>query len=64
VDSVRKLGIHIRAGVHTGKCEVIGKKLSGIAVHIGGRIGAIAAPDEVLAHQGRSATLRRVRAPI
>ena len=48
VDSVRKLGIHIRAGVHTGECEVIGEKLGGIAVHIGARIGALAAPDEVL----------------
>jgi class 3 adenylate cyclase len=48
VDSVRKLGIHCRAGVHTGECEVIGEKLGGIAVHIGARIGAIAAPDEVL----------------
>jgi class 3 adenylate cyclase len=48
VDSVRKLGVHVRAGVHTGECEVIGEKLGGIAVHIGARIGAIAAPDEVL----------------
>jgi hypothetical protein len=35
VDSVRKLGIHVRAGVHTGECEVFGEKLGGIAVHIG-----------------------------
>jgi class 3 adenylate cyclase len=48
VDSVGKLGIRIRAGVHTGECEVIGEKLGGIAVHIGARIGALAAPDEVL----------------
>jgi class 3 adenylate cyclase/pimeloyl-ACP methyl ester carboxylesterase len=48
VDAVRKLGIHVRAGVHTGECEVIGEKLGGIAVHIGARIGAMAAPDEVL----------------
>jgi class 3 adenylate cyclase len=48
VNSVRKLGIHVRAGVHTGECEVIGEKLGGIAVHIGARIGALAAPDEVL----------------
>jgi class 3 adenylate cyclase len=48
VGSVRKLGIHVRAGVHTGECEVIGEKLGGIAVHIGARIGALAAPDEVL----------------
>jgi class 3 adenylate cyclase/pimeloyl-ACP methyl ester carboxylesterase len=48
VESIRKLGIHVRAGVHTGECEVIGEKLGGIAVHIGARIGALAAPDEVL----------------
>jgi class 3 adenylate cyclase len=48
VDSVKKLGIHVRAGVHTGECEVMGEKLGGIAVHIGARIGALAAPDEVL----------------
>jgi pimeloyl-ACP methyl ester carboxylesterase/class 3 adenylate cyclase len=48
VDSVRKLGIHVRAGVHTGECEVIDKKLGGIAVHIGARIRGMASPDEVL----------------
>ncbi|SEF12535.1 Adenylate cyclase, class 3 [Rhizobiales bacterium GAS191] len=47
-DGVKKLGIHIRAGVHTGECQVIGEDLGGIAVHIGARIGALAAPDEVL----------------
>ena len=40
--------MRVRAGVHTGECEVIGKKLGGITVHIGARIGALAAPDEVL----------------
>jgi len=44
----KTLGIHVRAGVHTGECEVMGEKLGGIAVHIGARIGALAAPDEVL----------------
>jgi len=47
-DSVKKLGIHIRAGVHTGECEVMGEELGGIAVHIGARIGALAAADQVL----------------
>ena len=42
------LGIAIRAGVHTGECEVIGNKLGGIAVHIGARIAALCAPGEVL----------------
>jgi class 3 adenylate cyclase len=36
------------AGVHTGECEVMGEKLGGIAVHIGARVMALAAPDEVL----------------
>jgi class 3 adenylate cyclase len=47
-DSVKRLGIQIRAGVHTGECEIMGEKLGGIAVHIGARIGALAAADEVL----------------
>jgi class 3 adenylate cyclase/pimeloyl-ACP methyl ester carboxylesterase len=47
-DAVKKLGIHIRAGVHTGECELMGENLGGIAVHIGARIGALAAADQVL----------------
>jgi pimeloyl-ACP methyl ester carboxylesterase len=46
--AVKKLGLHIRAGVHTGECQVMGEDLGGIAVHIGARIGALAAADEVL----------------
>jgi class 3 adenylate cyclase len=47
-EAVRSLGVRIRAGLHTGECEVIGDKLSGIAVHIGARIASLAAPEEVL----------------
>jgi class 3 adenylate cyclase len=47
-DAVRPLGIRIRAGLHTGECEVIGEKLGGIAVHTGARVAALASPDEVL----------------
>lgn len=47
-DAVRPLAIQIRAGLHTGECEVIGDKLGGIAVHIGARVAALASPDEVL----------------
>jgi class 3 adenylate cyclase len=47
-DALRPLGLRIRAGLHTGECEVIAGKLGGIAVHIGARVAAIAAPDEVL----------------
>ena len=39
----------IRAGVHTGECEAIGDDLGGLAVHIGARVGALAASGEVLA---------------
>ncbi len=47
-DAVRPLGIELRAGVHTGECEVMGDKYGGIAVHIGARIAACAAAGEVL----------------
>ena len=42
------LGLRVRAGAHTGECEVINDKLGGIAVHIGARVAAQAQPDEVL----------------
>jgi class 3 adenylate cyclase len=47
-DSVHSLGIEIRAGLHTGECEVMGDKVGGIAVHIGARIAAHAGAGEVL----------------
>jgi class 3 adenylate cyclase len=46
--AVKRLGLHVRAGVHTGECEAIGDDLGGVAVHIGARIGALAGADEVL----------------
>jgi class 3 adenylate cyclase len=48
-DAVRRLGLEIRAGLHTGECEWRGENLAGIAVHIGARVTAAAAPGEVLA---------------
>jgi pimeloyl-ACP methyl ester carboxylesterase len=48
VDSVTNLGLQIRAGVHTGECEVHGEKLAGLAVHVGARVAAQASPGEVL----------------
>jgi class 3 adenylate cyclase len=48
VESVRQLGIEVRAGLHTGECEVVGDKIAGIAVNIGARIAAEAAPGEVM----------------
>ncbi len=44
----RQLGLEVRAGVHTGECEVIGEKIGGIAVHTGARVAALAKPGEVL----------------
>ena len=47
-NAVSSLGITIRAGLHTGECEVMGDKVSGIAVHIGARVMNKADPGEVL----------------
>lgn len=46
-DAVRGLGLEIRAGLHTGECEVRGDRVSGMAVHLGARIIGSAAPGEV-----------------
>ncbi|MEX2211443.1 MAG: adenylate/guanylate cyclase domain-containing protein [Gaiellaceae bacterium] len=48
VAGVRSLGLAVRAGVHTGEAERAGDALRGIAVHIGARVAATAAPGEVL----------------
>jgi class 3 adenylate cyclase len=47
-DTVQALGIEVRAGLHTGECEVRGDDIGGIAVHIGARVSALAGPNEVL----------------
>ena len=39
----------VRAGLHTGECEVIGDDVGGMAVHIAARVSAIAGPGEVMA---------------
>jgi class 3 adenylate cyclase len=44
----RGLGLEVRAGLHTGECEIRGDDLAGIAVHIGARVAALAAPGEIL----------------
>jgi class 3 adenylate cyclase len=44
----RRLGIEVRAGLHTGEVEMRGDDLSGIAVHIAQRVSALASPSEVL----------------
>jgi pimeloyl-ACP methyl ester carboxylesterase/class 3 adenylate cyclase len=50
-ESVRELGLEVRAGVHTGECEIVDGKVGGIAVHIGARVAAHADPGEVLVSQ-------------
>jgi class 3 adenylate cyclase len=47
-DKVRALGIELRAGLHTGECELVRDDIAGMAVNIGARIGALAGPGEVL----------------
>jgi uncharacterized protein (TIGR00369 family) len=47
-ESARGLGLALRAGLHAGECEQSGGKLVGIAVHIGARLAALAAPGEIL----------------
>ena len=47
-ESVRPLGIEVRAGLHTGEIELRGDDVGGIAVHIGQRVSALAGPGEVL----------------
>ena len=50
-ESVRELGLELRAGLHTGECELINGKVGGIAVHIGARVAGAAGPGEVLVSQ-------------
>jgi class 3 adenylate cyclase len=50
-EHVRDLGIEIRAGVHTGECEVIEDKCGGLTVSIGARVASNAGPSEVLVSQ-------------
>jgi pimeloyl-ACP methyl ester carboxylesterase/class 3 adenylate cyclase len=46
--AIGSLGIAIRAGLHTGECEVLGDKISGIAIHLGARVCGAADTNEVL----------------
>jgi pimeloyl-ACP methyl ester carboxylesterase len=47
-DGVHPLGLEVRAGLHTGECELAGDDVRGMAVNIGARIGSLAQPNEVL----------------
>jgi class 3 adenylate cyclase/alpha-beta hydrolase superfamily lysophospholipase len=48
VGAVQALGLEVRAGLHTGECELVGGKITGLAVNIGARIAALADAGEVL----------------
>lgn len=48
IERVGELGVEVRAGIHTGECDVVGDDVAGIAVHIGARIAALARAAEVL----------------
>ena len=47
-DAVKELGIDIRAGLHVGQAEIVGRKLGGLAVNAGARLMSQARPGEVL----------------
>jgi class 3 adenylate cyclase len=47
-ESVRGIGLEVRAGLHTGEVEIRGDRLAGIAVHIASRVSNLAGPGEVL----------------
>jgi len=49
--AAREHGLEVRAGVHTGECELLGDKVAGIAVHTGARVAALADGGEVLVSQ-------------
>jgi class 3 adenylate cyclase len=46
--SMRELGLEVRAGLHTGECEIADGKIAGLAVNIGARVVALAEPGDVL----------------
>ncbi len=56
IESVRELGIEIRAGCHTGEVELDNSDIRGISIHIGARVSALAGPSEILV----SSTLRDI----
>ncbi len=53
-EALRPLGIDVRAGLHTGECEIRGDDVAGLAVHIGARVSALAGAGDILV----SGTLR------
>ncbi len=51
IEALRPLDLEIRAGVHTGEVETVEDKVTGLAVAVGARIGALAKPSEILVSQ-------------
>lgn len=47
-DGLERLGLQIRAGIHTGECELVGRDVAGLAVHVAARVQAAAEPREIL----------------
>jgi class 3 adenylate cyclase len=47
-DAIKTVGLEIRAGLHTGECELMGTSVGGLAVHIGARVASHAGASEVL----------------
>jgi len=47
-EGIGELGLEIRAGIHTGECEILGSKVAGVAVHTGSRVAGHAQAGEVL----------------
>ncbi len=47
-EAMAHLGLRIRAGLHTGECELIGDQVGGIAVHLGARVAQCAGAGDVL----------------
>ena len=48
IDALAEFGVQVRAGLHTGECELVDGDVAGIAIHLGARIGALAHAGEVL----------------
>jgi class 3 adenylate cyclase len=51
IAATRKLGLELRAGLHTGECQVVGDDLRGLLLHVTARVCAVAEPGEVLITQ-------------
>jgi pimeloyl-ACP methyl ester carboxylesterase len=48
ISASRAIGVPVRAGIHTGECELMGEDIGGIAVHIAARVSALAGSGELL----------------